>query len=115
VSNAIRKTQCDQLLAKLTAAAERGEEVALPEILSLRIAQYNTRLKELRSEGYVIKNRTERRDGRVLSWYCLVPKPTTTSCTSPRTPGSTRGDLKKQTAPTEMFPEFRNLEGRYPD
>lgn len=99
MSNDIRKTQCDQLLAKLTAAAERGEELALPEILSLRIAQYNTRLKELRGEGYVIKNRTERRDGRVLSWYRLVSKP---AASQPQ-------NTLKQLAPTKSFPEFGNL------
>jgi hypothetical protein len=104
VPNDIRKTQCDQLLAQLTAAAERGEEVGLPEILSLRIAQYGTRLKELRGEGHIIHNRTERRDGRVLSWYRLVSKPATSQ------PQNTlRNTRQSQTSPTETASLFGDL------
>ena len=47
----------------------RGEEVALNVILRLGVAQYNTRIRELRAEGHRITNRTEYREGRKFSWF----------------------------------------------
>ena len=46
--------------------------VALPEILSLGVAQYNSRILDLRREGYVIENKTQVVRGTKYSWYRLV-------------------------------------------
>jgi len=50
-------------------------EITLPAILDLRISQFGSRIKELRGAGFDIRNRTERMDGIVRSWYRLVPDP----------------------------------------
>jgi hypothetical protein len=107
-----RSTQRDRILALLLNA--QGEEVPLPQILELKISQFGARIKEIREAGHIVRNRTERRDGRIFSWYRLEPKPTA-STRSPQTSVSAPGGRATQTAPIEMFPEFRNLEGRYPD
>jgi Helix-turn-helix domain len=49
------KNQRSRILALLIAA--RGGWVSLPEILQLRIAQYNVRVHELRALGFSIENR----------------------------------------------------------
>lgn len=68
-----RETQRDRLLRYFK--ERRGEWIPLPEILALGIAQYSARIFELRRDGFRIENRTEHRDGRVLSWFRLaVPK-----------------------------------------
>jgi len=47
-----------------------GEWIPLPEILSMSIAQFGARLKELRDiERMQIENKMERKDGAVWSWY----------------------------------------------
>lgn len=61
-----RATQRDRILALLESRA--GGWVPLPEILSLRIACYSTRILELRRLGYRIENRRE--DGK--SFFRLV-------------------------------------------
>src|SRR5580700_8316978 len=61
-----RKTQRAQLLRLLIEA--RGAWVSLPAILELGVAQYNSRIHELRGQGFLIENR---RDG-VRSWFRLV-------------------------------------------
>ncbi len=66
----VRSTQRDRLYTLLY--GRRNEWVALPQILELRIAQYGTRLKELRELGADIRNRKEAKDGTVHSWYMLV-------------------------------------------
>jgi uncharacterized protein (UPF0248 family) len=49
--------------------AHQGEEIPLPRILALGIAQYNARILELRRAGHMIENRTEY-DGMVKhSWF----------------------------------------------
>jgi len=49
------------------------EEIPLPEILRLGIAQYNARIKELREEGKDIQNWTEWVDGEKHSWFVYRP------------------------------------------
>lgn len=52
-------------------ARNKGSWVALPDILSLGVAQYNTRLLELRLKGFRIDNKIEW-VGRIKhSWYKL--------------------------------------------
>ncbi len=53
---------------------EHGGWVDLRSILELRIAQYSARIKELRDAGYRIENRIERRNGRIYSWFRLMPR-----------------------------------------
>jgi hypothetical protein len=63
-------TQRDRLYALLY--AHKNEDVGLPAILELRIAQFGARIKELRELGADIRNRRETRDGTTHSWYMLV-------------------------------------------
>jgi hypothetical protein len=69
-----RKSQRDQLCSLLSASL--GQWVPLPTILALGIAQFGARILELRRSGYSIRNKTEHRDGKVLSWYRLESEPT---------------------------------------
>lgn len=70
-SSSTRKTQAARILALLIRA--RGGWVPLPEILALGIAQYNTRLHELRAIGFDIQNRMETTaDGTKRSFYRLL-------------------------------------------
>jgi hypothetical protein len=55
----------------------RGAWVELPKILALGIAQYNSRLFELRRMGFRIENRREGKH----SWFRLVTGPTVPDCT----------------------------------
>jgi hypothetical protein len=61
-----RRTQRDRVLTLLRARA--GSWVPLPEILALGVAQYGSRILELRRLGYRIENRQQA--GR--SWFRLV-------------------------------------------
>ena len=64
-------SQCGRILRLLE--SRRGEWVALPEILALRISQYGTRVKELRDDwGLLIENKVEMVDGQRRSWFRLV-------------------------------------------
>src|SRR5579859_71212 len=66
-----RQTQRDRILSLLR--SRDGAWVPLPEILDLHISQFGARIFELRRQGFVIENRTERDDsGAVLSYYRLV-------------------------------------------
>jgi hypothetical protein len=65
-----RTTQRERLYALLY--AHRNEDVGLPEILELRIAQFGARIKVLRELGADIRNRRETKDGTMHSWYMLV-------------------------------------------
>ncbi len=51
--------------------------VDLPRILELGIAQYNSRIWELRRDlepkGYCIESRVVHSNGRVRSWFRLLP------------------------------------------
>lgn len=49
-----------------------GAWVPLPQILALGIAQYSSRILELRRLGFKIENRMERVRGARRSWYRLV-------------------------------------------
>ena len=62
-------TQHTRILALLR--SRPGQWIPLPEILGLGIAQYNARIKELREEGYEIKNKTDWVAGVRHSWFCL--------------------------------------------
>ncbi len=48
----------------------------LPSILELRIAAYGVRILELRRKGHRIENKLLRSDGRVRSWFRLLPPQT---------------------------------------
>lgn len=65
--------QSEKILSLLRSA--HGAWVPLPEILALCIAQYNTRIFELRKRGLNIENRTETVDGVKHSWFRLVDSP----------------------------------------
>ena len=62
-----KKTACGRLLDLFR--DHPGEEIPLPRILALQIAQYNTRIKELRAAGHVIENRTEYVGAAKHSWF----------------------------------------------
>lgn len=82
--------QRDQLLRLLKSHAPGW--VPLPEILALRIAQYNARIHELRSLGHVIQSK---QDGN-RSWFRLV-----TALASTAIPESEA--IKEQLANAEML------------
>lgn len=67
------KTQRAAILRLLIDA--HGAWVPLPEILALGIAQYNSRIFELRRLRFNIENRTEHVDGVRHSWFRLVTSP----------------------------------------
>ena len=111
-----RRNQRDVILDVLQRA--RGQEVPLPAILSLRISQFGARIKELRAEGHIIRNRIEHINGAVHSWYRLESSPDETGeSLRANTRKVKHDDPKEQLAPTGTFPEFGVLaeEMRYPD
>lgn len=69
-----RKTACQRLLELFE--RHRNEEISLTRILDLRIAQYNTRIRELRAAGHVIENRTEWEGSVKHSWFTYRGKRT---------------------------------------
>jgi hypothetical protein len=78
-----RPSQCERLLQLLHSRG--GEWVPLPEILDLRIGQYNTRIKEIRGSGIEIENKIERDDaGTIHSWYRLVDPPVVATAEPPK-------------------------------
>lgn len=46
--------------------------VSLPSLMALGVAQYNSRILDLRRMGYIIENRTQVVNGVKHSWYRLV-------------------------------------------
>ena len=68
-----RKTQRARILRILIDA--HGAWVPLPEVLALGIAQYNSRILELRRAGFNIENRIEGVDGTRHSWFQLLASP----------------------------------------
>jgi hypothetical protein len=64
----IRKTQRQQVLDSLL-AADDGEVSSV--VLSRISLQYNARIKELRSLGFRIVSRTERKSGNVYGFFRL--------------------------------------------
>jgi hypothetical protein len=67
------RTQRGRILGLLVSA--RGGEVGLPEILALGVAQFGSRILELRAMGFRIVNRQESRGEQRLSFYRLVSNP----------------------------------------
>ncbi len=70
-----RLTQGEAILRVLS--NHEGEWVPLYDIIGALgdgriIGQYNARILELREEGYVIINKKDHVNGRVLSWYKLI-------------------------------------------
>jgi hypothetical protein len=62
-----KKAQANRLLEFFQ--AHRGEWIPLDRILSFRIAQYNTRISDLRKAGHVIENKTEWKGRSKHSWF----------------------------------------------
>ncbi len=52
----------------------KGQWIPLPSILKLGIAQYNTRILELRRKGHVIENRTNWEGHVKHSWFRYTGK-----------------------------------------
>jgi len=68
-----RHSQAERILAVLQERA--GQWVPLPVILALGVAQYNTRISELRRDGHNIRNKTEWVGRECHSWFGLnVPE-----------------------------------------
>jgi hypothetical protein len=65
--------QSARILELLRAA--HGSLVPLPKILAQCIAQYRSRILELRRLGFQIENRMERVRGARRSWYRLLDSP----------------------------------------
>lgn len=63
-------TRRNRVLALLK--SRRGRWVPVFELMREGGAQFQTRVFELRREGFDIRNRIERRNGEVLSRYCLL-------------------------------------------
>jgi len=102
-----RKVQRSRILQLLIEA--RGHEVPLPEIAACA-AQYNARIFELRRLGFVILNRTEKRDRIRQSWFRLVSGPpaaesTPKSETPIATSCPTNSIPRESEATLSLFPE----------
>lgn len=69
-----RPAERDAGRAKILALLEEhaGQEVPLPAILKLGVAQYGARILELRRAGRTIENRAEWREGKKYTWFKLV-------------------------------------------
>ena len=67
-----KQTQRKRLLKLLSSNLNR--QVALPKILKLGIAQYNTRIHEIRKDGYIIENILKIDNGIKKSWYVYKGK-----------------------------------------
>ena len=76
-----RNTQRSRILAPLIRA--HGEWVPSPELAAIAL-QYNARLFELKKLGFRIENRREKRDGKFLSWFRLVPNRSISTPNQPR-------------------------------
>jgi hypothetical protein len=56
--------------------ARPNQWIPLPTILRLGVAQYNSRILELRRAGYIIENKTEYAEGVKHSWFMFRGKRT---------------------------------------
>jgi hypothetical protein len=87
-----RSSQTSRVLALLR--AHRGQRVPCYLIAAVAL-QYNTRISELREQGYIIVNEHEYHDNQRLSWFRLESEPTPTRAPvpPPADPGSLFGDI----------------------
>jgi hypothetical protein len=97
-----RSTQRGRLLGLFVSA--RGGEVSLPEILALGIAQFGSRILELRAMGFRIVNRQECRGEQRLSFYKLESGPSAPTL-APTAPDPT----------DSLFPDFYRNEAHRDD
>ena len=71
-----RITQADVLIEMLRAARTNRLALELPEIMRAGIAQHGARFKEIREQGFEIRNEMERTtEGLILSRYWLTFDP----------------------------------------
>jgi hypothetical protein len=69
-------TQADVLIGMLRCARTKRIPLELPEIMRAGIAQHGARFKEIREQGFEIRNEMERTaEGVVLSRYWLTFDP----------------------------------------
>jgi hypothetical protein len=69
-------TQADVLIGMLRDSRSKRIPLELPEIMRAGIAQHGARFKEIREQGFVIRNEMERTaEGVVLSRYWLTFDP----------------------------------------
>jgi hypothetical protein len=69
-------TQADVLIGMLRNARSKRIPLELPEIMRAGIAQHGARFKEIREQGFEIRNEMERTaEGPVLSRYWLTFDP----------------------------------------
>jgi hypothetical protein len=69
-------TQADVLIGMLRDARAKRVPLELPEIMRAGIAQHGARFKEIREQGFEIRNEMERKaEGVVLSRYWLTFDP----------------------------------------
>ena len=72
----LKPTQADVLIGLLRNARGKRKPLELPEIMRAGIAQHGARFKEIREQGFEIRNEMERTaDGVVLSRYWLTFDP----------------------------------------
>ena len=98
----VRPRQRDRLLALLKSRAPAW--VPLPDILSLRIAQYNARFFELRRLGHRIESRQQAEH----SWFRLVTSSAAKDNSTGRSVQAGSGDqesLLGDLAPEARYPE----------
>jgi hypothetical protein len=84
-------------------------EIPLPAILDLHIAQYGARIKELRTIGFDIRNRTERIDGVAYSWFRFVDPPPTDARNSSDWFEHATGKPRPAVQPTDLGPLFETV------
>src|SRR5208337_2207960 len=70
-----RTTHADVLVALLRYARANGRAVELPDIMGAGIAQHEARFNELRAQGFVVVNETDRHDIVMRSRYRLTFDP----------------------------------------
>lgn len=109
-----RHTQRSRILRLLIDA--RGSEVPAPELAAIAL-QYGARILELRRLGFRIENRREKRDGKIVSWFRLVPNRSISTLDQPRVALEKIQESKQgepqQEAPLSLFgdltPAHRDL------
>jgi hypothetical protein len=104
----MRRPTQEELIERLL-RSRLGQEVSLPEIRALGIAQHSARLNAMRKRGLVITNRMERgADGTIHSWYKLETIPTL-SLSMPH------GQTCAPTKPETLFETGVQANAQYPD